>query len=76
LWGLDKGNGQERKTYNSFTWSKSGLLKLWVVTPIGSRTVILGSRNTLAWQIRYRSFCKLYKKIQSRPAVNLFLLHF
>jgi len=43
---------------------------------MGSRNVILGLRNQLAWQIRYNNFCKTYKKIESRPVVNLFLLHF
>jgi len=41
-----------------------------------SRNVILGSRNKLAWQIRYNNFCELCKKNKNRPAVNLFLLHF
>jgi len=43
---------------------------------VGSQNVILWLRNQLAWQIRYNNFCKIYKKIESRPAVNLFLLHF
>ena len=30
---------------------------------VGSRNVILGSRNQLAWQIRHNNFCKFYKKI-------------
>ena len=42
------------------------------------RNVILGSQNKLVWQIRYKNFCKLYKKFKSlnKSAVNLFLLHF
>jgi len=40
--------------------SRAGLPKLWVATLSGSPNV---------------SFCKLYKKIKSGPAVNLFLLH-
>jgi len=44
--------------------SRSGLLKLWVTKSI------LGSWNKLAWQNRYNHFCKLYKKINSRPAAN------
>jgi len=40
---------------------------------MGSQNVILGLRNQLAWQIRYNNFCKIYKKIESRPAVNLYL---
>jgi len=43
---------------------------------MGSRNVILGSRNQLSWHIRYNKFCKIYKKLESRPVVNLFLLHF
>jgi len=35
-----------------------------------------GFRNQLAWQIRYNKFCKIYKKIENRPAVILFLMHF
>jgi len=48
----------------------------YVSPQMGSRNVILSLRNQLAWQIRYNNFCKIYKKIESRPAVNLFLLHF
>jgi len=40
------------------------------------RNVILRTQNQLAWQIRYNNSCKIYMKIESRPAVNLFLLHF
>jgi len=29
---------------------------------LGSRNVILGPRKKLAWQVRYKTFCKLYKK--------------
>jgi len=43
---------------------------------LGSRSVILRSWNKLTWQTSYKRFCKLYKKIESRPAVNLSLLHF
>jgi len=43
---------------------------------MGSRNAILGSRNQLASQIRYKNFSKIYKKIDSGLAVNLFLLHF
>jgi len=50
-------------------WRRAGLLKLWVAAPSGIAKWILGSRNQLAWQIRYSNFCKIYKKIGSRPAV-------
>jgi len=43
---------------------------------MGPWNVISGSQNQLARQIRYNNFCKIYNKIESRPAVNLFLLHF
>jgi len=43
---------------------------------LGPRNVILGSRKKLPWQIRYKCFCKLYKKIKGRLALSLFLLHF
>jgi len=39
------------------------------------QNVILGSRSKFGWQIRYKSFRKLYKKIKSRLTVNLFLQH-
>jgi len=39
-----------------------------VFSNYGSR-LHLGSRKKLAWQIRYKSFCKLYKKFKSRPAM-------
>jgi len=34
----------------------------------------LGSRNNLAWQIRSEKFCKLYKKIKSKPTIYLYCL--
>jgi len=58
-------------------WSfKAGLLKLWVATPVGVAKCNFGARNKLAWQIRYKRFCKMGKIIKKRPAVNLLLLHF
>jgi len=58
-------------------WRRAGLLKLYGSRPqIVPRNVISGFQNQLAWQIRYSNSCKIYKKIESRPAVNLFLLHF
>ena len=43
---------------------------------MGPRNVISGFQNQLAWQIRCNNFCKISKKIESRPAVNLFLMNF
>ena len=57
-------------------WRRAELLKLWIAASMVLRNVILRSQNQLAWQLRYNNFCKIYKKIESRPAVNLFLLHF
>ena len=57
-------------------WHRAGLLKLWVAAPNGVAKCHFGSRNQVTWQIRYNNFCKICKKIEGRPAVNLFLLHF
>jgi len=62
---LPSAYGIEQDFSNYGSWPQKGL-----------RNVIFGLRNQLARQIRYNNFCKIYKKIESRPAVNLFLLHF
>ena len=51
-------------------YSKPPFLKIWVPIPTGVVKFNFGSRNKLARQIRYKRFCKLYKKIRSRPAMN------
>jgi len=51
-------------------YSKPPFLKIWVPIPSGVVKFNFGSRNKLARQIRYKRFCKLYKKIRSRPAMN------
>ena len=56
--------------------TEQGFSKYGSRPQMGSRNVILGSRNQLAGQIRNKNFCIVYKKIETRPAVNLFLLHF
>jgi len=55
---------------------EQGFSNYWSWPQMGSRNVILWLRNQLGRQIRYNNFCKIYKKIENRPAVNLFLLHF
>ena len=55
--------------------SIAGLLKPQVATPLGVAKCNFGAARKLAWQIRYTSFCKLYKKTCTR-AVNLFILQF
>jgi len=37
--------------------------------PIWVAKCNFGVANKLAWQIRYKGFCNLFKKIKSRPAV-------
>jgi len=52
--------------------TRPGLLKtIWVV-----KCDFGGRENKLASQIRYKRVCALYKKIKSRPSVDLLLLHF
>jgi len=50
-------------------WRRAGLLKLWVAISNGDlKTNWLDKSDN--------NFCKIYKKVESGPAVNLFLLHF
>jgi len=57
-------------------WRRAGLLKLWVAAPNGAAKCNFGISKPIGLTIRYNNFCKIYKKIENRPTVNIFLLHF
>jgi len=51
-------------------WHRAGFSHYGSWPQMGSRNAILRFRNRLAWQISYNNFCKIYNKIESRPAVK------
>jgi len=56
-------------------WIRPGLLKRWVATHLGWRNVIWGRETNWLDKPDMKVFVNI-DKIHSRPAVNLFLLHF
>ena len=57
-------------------WRGAGLLKLWIAASNGAVKCSFWISKPIDLTNRYNNFCKIYKKIENGPAVNLFRLHF
>ena len=56
-------------------WRRAGLLKLWVTAPNGVAKCNFGVAKPIGLTNQIKHYSKMYKRLESRPAVNLFLLY-